>query len=386
MLTANGRWAVVGAVLVGAAGWIFQYRLALVVAAMLLGALAISILWVLRRPNLAAYQHLQPGVVAAGEPAHALVTTTNIGSRSSAPMIASDLIAGNRVAIDVPRLGPKESHTSTLLLPTEQRGHFSVGPLTMERSDPFGFFRMTTHRGSPATLVVHPAIHPMTTLPTGHRRELEGSASERPQEGGISFHSLRDYVPGDDLRLIHWRSVAKTGTLMVRKNIITSEPRLMVVLDTWAGSYGPQPDNSGSSFEDAVRVAASLVHAGCDSRYPVMFRTTGGLDADAAPSGEGRLEIMRILAGIQPDEDDPGLNGVVRVAERVEGVSLGAVTGQPPAERTIGITRVRPRFDMVTVVQVGEAFDRPAMRIPGAIVINGSNSVDVTARWKAQFG
>ncbi len=380
MLSANGRWAVVATLLLGAAGWVFQYRLAWVVAAMLAIALLVSFIWVMRRPSLSAYQHLQPGVVGAGEPANALVTVTNTGARSSAPLIASDLVAGERVAIDVPRLASRESHTATLALPTEKRGHFAVGPLSIERTDPFGFMRLTTHRGTPAKLVVHPAVHAMSTLPTGHRRELEGSASERPQEGGISFHSLRDYVPGDDLRLIHWRSLAKTGTLMVRKNIITSEPRLMVVLDTWAGSYDDE------SFEDAVRVAASLVSAGCDSRYPVMFRTTGGLEADAAPSGEGRLEIMRILAGVQPDDDDPGLNGVVRVAERAEGISLGAVTGQPPPERTVGITRVRPRFDMVTVVQVGEAFDRPAMRIPGAVAINGATSLDVAARWKARFG
>lgn len=380
MLTANGRWAVVSSIILFALGLVFSYRLPIVIGLMLALALVSALFWVMRRPTLSAHQRLHPGVVGAGESASATVTTTNIGSRASSPLIASDVVAGERRAIDVPRLKPQESAVSVLQLPTERRGHFSVGPLTIERSDPFGFFRATTHRGSPATLVVHPAVHRMTTLPTGHRRELEGSASERPQEGGISFHSLRDYVAGDDLRLIHWRSFAKTGELMVRKNIITSEPRLMVVLDTWQGSYTEE------SFEDAVRIAASLVDAGCESRYPVLFRTTGGLEAEALQSGEGRLEIMRILAGVQPDDDDPGLNGVIRFAERVEGVSLGAVTGQPPADMTVGITRVRPRFDMVTVVQVGETFDRPGMRIPGAVVINGGTSQQVAAAWKARFG
>lgn len=380
MLTTNGRWAVGALVFFLAAGWIFQYRMLWSVAAMLLAALLIGFLWVTRRPRLTAYQFLSPAVVGVNEAAQAMVTTTNVGIRPSAPLVASDVIAGKRRSIEVPRLSPGDQHQSELILPTDQRGHFRVGPLTIERSDPFGLFRMTTHRGTSSTLVVHPEIHIMSTLPTGHRRELEGSASERPQEGGVSFHSLRDYVPGDDLRLIHWRSVAKTGTLMVRKNIITSEPRLMVILDTWSGSY------EGESFEDAVRVAASLVAAGCESRYPILFHTTGGLSAEATPSGQGRTEIMRILAGVQPDDNDPGLNGVVRVAERVEGVSLGAVTGQPPPERTLGITRVRPRFDMVTVVQVGESFDRPPMRIPGAFVLNGVDSLDVAARWKARFG
>ena len=233
--------------------------------------------------------------------------------------------------------------------------------------------------------MVHPEIHLMSPLPTGHRRELEGSASEQPHEGGISFHSLRDYEVGDDLRLIHWRSVAKTGTLMVRKNIITSEPRLMIVLDTWAGSYGPGPAGV-EVFEDAVRVAASLVQAGCSNNYPVLFRTTGGVAADASSSGEGRTDIMRALAAVTPSEDELGLNGVVRFVEQGEGVSLGAVTGQPPVDRTIGVSRARSRFDMVTVVQVGESHNRPPMNIPGALVLNGGTSLDVAARWKARFG
>lgn len=380
MMTDNGRWALGATVFLLAAGWIFQYRMLAVVGVMLTVVLAAGLIWVLRRPSLSAHQFLTPAVVGAGEVAHATVVTSNIGQRTSAPVVASDVVGGERVSIDIPRLAPGDQHQSSLVLPTGQRGHFTVGPLTIERSDPFGLFRATTHRGAPSTLVVHPAIHPMSTLPTGHRRELEGAASARPQEGGISFHSLRDYVPGDDLRLVHWRSVARTGTLMVRKNIITSEPRLMVVLDTWSGAYDQD------SFEDAVRVAASLVEAGCESRYPVMFRTTGGLGADVAPSGEGRLDIMRILAGVEPTPDDPGLNGVVRVAERVEGVSLGAVTGQPTPDRTVGISRVRPRFDMVTVVQVGETFDRPPMNIAGAVVINGADSHDVAIRWKGRFG
>lgn len=379
-MTANGRWAAVVAALCFAVGFLTDYRWLLVIAALVLLALAIAAVFVTWRPSLVAHQQVAPPVVGSGESAAAKISVTNTGKRRSAPILAADWIAGRKYSVALPAVGPGETHVSTLPLPTDRRGHFEVGPLEIERVDPFGFFRAATHRGSTSSLVVYPAVHPMSPLPTGHRREFEGAAAEQPHEGGISFHSLRDYELGDDLRLVHWRSVAKTGTLMVRKNIITSEPRLMIVLDTWSGAY------SGDSFEDAVRIAASLVQAGCNSHYPVMFRTTGGFSADAAASGEGRVAIMRILAGVQPSESDPGLNGVIRFAEGAEGVSLGAITGQPPVERTAGVTRVRPRFDMVTVVQVGETFDRPAMRIPGAVTLNGVDSAEVAARWKARFG
>lgn len=380
MLTANGRWTLIAAVAVAAAGILLGYPLLLALAVMLLAAVLIGLCFVLWRPSLSARQVVQPPVVGVGDAAAALVTVTNTGKRRSSPVVAANQVGGDAAALALPSIAAGQDHSAAVPLPTTSRGHFSVGPLTIERADPLGLFRVTTHRGSEASLMVHPEIHPMSPLPTGHRREFEGAAAEQPHEGGISFHSLRDYELGDDLRLIHWRSVAKTGTLMVRKNIITSEPRLMILLDTWAGSY------QGEDFEDAVRIAASLVQAGCTSHYPVQFRTTSGLSADAAASGEGRTAIMKILSGIQASDNDPGLNGVLRFADNVEGVSLGAVTGQPPGERTLGITRARARFDMVTVVQVGETHERPPMRIPGALVLNGANSTEIAAKWKARFG
>lgn len=384
MLTANGRWALPGAILLVIAGLVLRYPLLLVIGLVFLVALAIGLCFVLWRPSLVARQLIQPAVVGVGEAASSLITVDNTGSRRSSPVVASNQLADRQADLALPAIAAGDSHVATVSLPTDRRGNFTVGPLSIERVDPLGLFRVTTHRGSEASLIVHPLVHPMSPLPTGHRREFEGSASEQPNEGGISFHSLRDYEYGDDLRLIHWRSVAKTGALMVRKNIITSEPRLMIVLDTWSGSYGHGAAGA-ETFEDAVRVAASLVQAGCSSHYPVMFRTTSGVAADASSSGEGRTAIMRLLASVETNDDDVGLNGVVRFADQGEGVSLGAITGQPPADRTIGISRARGRFDMVTVVQVGETHDRPPMNIPGALVVNGTTSADVAERWRARF-
>ena len=380
MITTNGKWVGGTAIVLLMVGLVLSYPLLLALGVSMLATLLVGLMFVLGRPSLSAQQTVQPTVVGVGDAATALVTVTNTGSRTSSPVVAANHIGGTLASLALPAIAAGASHVASLPLPTATRGHFRVGPLTIERADPLGLFRVTTHRGAEAALVVHPAIHSMVPLPTGHRREFEGAAAEQPHEGGISFHSLRDYELGDDLRLIHWRSVAKTGNLMVRKNIITSEPRLMILLDTWAGSY------VGDDFEDAVRVAASLVQAGCNHNYPVLFRATNGLAADAKASGEGRTDIMRMLADIQPNADDPGLNGVVRFTDRVEGVSLGAVTGQPPAERTVGISRARSRFDMVTVVQVGETHERPPMRIPGALVLNGSTSTEIADKWKARFG
>ncbi len=63
------------------------------------------------------------------------------------------------------------------------------------------------------------------------------------------FVSMREYVAGDDPRMIHWPTTARTGTLMVREHVEVRRPEFTVVLDT-APSVGTPDD-----FEEAVDVA-----------------------------------------------------------------------------------------------------------------------------------
>ena len=82
------------------------------------------------------------------------------------------------------------------------------------------------------------------------------------------FVSLREYVPGDDPRLIHWPTTARVGTLMVREHVEVRRPEFTVVLDTAAHVA------TADDFEEMVDVAASIaVHALRDG-LDVVVRTT----------------------------------------------------------------------------------------------------------------
>ena len=61
---------------------------------------------------------------------------------------------------------------------------------------------------------------------------------------------------------------------------------------------------------------------------------------------------------------------------RNRGVSLGAVTGQPAIEQARTVGTVRGRFDMATIVQVGERFERPPLNVSGVLAINAASSAE----------
>jgi uncharacterized protein (DUF58 family) len=378
MLTRYGRSVAILSVILLAAGFGLGYVELVAIGVTSLAVSIIAALWILSRPKLSADRELRPNRVTEGEPAQAMLTVTNRARRRSPSMVALESFGEAVVTVSIPSLESSGSHTRPYKLPTERRGVFQVGPLTVSRSDPFHLMRTGQQQRSTETLWVHPLTHNVTPFPNGTTRDLEGPTSGEAPQGGIAFHTLREYVFGDDLRLIHWRSSAKADRLMVRHNVDTYQPRTLVIFDVDANVY------EGDSFEHAVRVVASLMVANTRNNFPIRLRTTGGLVL-GSETGDRAERILDHLAAIQPSADAKLATFSPQVATERGGFSLAVITGQAGVRELAAVGPLRARFQNVTIGRVGVRGRGGIYELPGAVLINAGTSGEFAQAWNRRI-
>ena len=224
-----------------AAGLGFGYAELTALGAAAVVALLLAVAHAAWRPRLRVTRVVDPDRVARGEPTSVSLTIHNGGKVRAANLVAYDRCGDRTVPVPVLRVRPGHDTTVDYPVPTARRGVVPVGPLRVVRRDPLGLAGAARSHGSTATVWVHPRIHPLTAVPAGAARSLDGIVDRVPH-GTITFDSLREYVVGDELRRVHWRTSARVGELMVREQLDTSLPRLVVVLDDRREAH-PDPDD-----------------------------------------------------------------------------------------------------------------------------------------------
>ncbi|GAA1802909.1 DUF58 domain-containing protein [Agromyces neolithicus] len=264
--------------------------------------------------------------VVVGEPAFARLVAANPGRRRFSG-VQLELPVGARVIERVlPRLARGTAFDEQIAIPTDRRGIVSIGPARTVRADPIGLMRREIVWSDTAELRVHPRTVSITALSTGFIRDLEGFPTRDLTSSDIAFHALREYVPGDDRRFIHWRSSAKTGTFMVRQFEESRRSRLMILLDLEPGAYADDAE-----FELAVGAAASVGARAIRDARSVSFVVSGPRSATGSRLGGPTRELPtvsrdRLVDALCVVEREPRaalLPDVARSAvETLHGISL----------------------------------------------------------------
>lgn len=377
-MTKAGIAALVAGAVALALGLWLQWTAFDVVGVGLLALVLLAVLVVVRPSPLAIDRAIQPPRVPKGSPAIAVLTFANRGRRTVGVTVANQPFGGTRVRTVIPRLRRGERGLRTYRLPTRQRGIFDVGPVEVTRRDSFELCRSSRRYGAVERIWVYPRLLDLRPLPAGNMRHLEGPSSDTSPQGNITFHRLRDYVVGDDLRLVHWRSSARTGRLVVKHNVDTSQPYSVVLLDLRPSRY------TAESFEAAVDVAASVLVVSSANKAPVELRLT-----DATTIGGPRVRdvtpLIDHLTGVQPDPDGELKAQLLALRRARGGTSLVVVTGVLDRDDLPYVAALRRRFERLVLVCLDTEHEDPAaVRFPGVRVIVAKDADEVAAAWNVQ--
>ncbi len=234
-----------------------------------------------------------PEEMYAGQPAIFGATIANRKRWSTSYSITIELLTKHARTVDadsrfiyVRHLAAGTEHLVAWQETLPRRGRQRVAGVRITTRFPFGLFVKAGRAVLGAEVVVFPAVH---SVSASHLRQNGGAAESatRRRGRGPDLYNLRSYRSGDDPRLIHWRSSAKTETLMVRElEAETSQDTRLVLLGP--GARGAQALEAGLSEAASLAVALIRGGAGVELVGPGLF----------VALGQGRTHLRRVLTAL----------------------------------------------------------------------------------------
>lgn len=274
------------------AGWV-ELTVAAVVIAI---AVALCALFLIGRTAYDVALDLARTRVVVGERAVGALTLANRGARAILPSRVVLPVGSGRGEFGIQRLAPGEDAEELFAIPTQKRGVVKVGPVSVVRGDPLGLFERADRRDDPVNLYVHPRTVVFDGQSLGYLRDLEGLPAADLSRDDVSFHALLEYQPGDDLRHVHWRSTARTGTMMVRQYEETRRSHFVIALSRSVADYASPED-----FELGISAAGSIGLRALRDSQRVDVRVQGR----ELPAGTGK-QLLDSLAAIESSKAKEG--------------------------------------------------------------------------------
>jgi uncharacterized protein (DUF58 family) len=324
-LTTRGRSFLAAAAAAGISALVLGERDLLRVAVLLAALPLLAAAYVGRsRYKLACTRSLEPGRAPVGSSARVILRLQNMSRLPTGTLLLEDKLPyalGSRPRVVLERLGAHQASSVAYTVRADVRGRYPIGPLVIRLTDPFGLCELTRSFPSVDRLTVIPQVFPLPTVRLGG--EYAGTGDSRARSVAVHGEddaATREYRRGDDLRRVHWRSTARTGELMVRREEQPWESRATVVLDTRV--YAHRGEGPTASFEWAVSATASIAMHLRQAGYKLRLVTGSGIDIDAYDGGESL--ILDTLADVKLAQNGDIALLVEQVRRRSDG---GLVVG-----------------------------------------------------------
>lgn len=381
------------------------------VGALLIALPLVAVVFVVRaRYRLACRRRVEPARAPAGRDVRVGLRLESVSRAPTGLLLLEDhvpYVLGGSPRFVIDRIEPRGARELGYRLRTEVRGKFRLGPLSVRLADPLGLTELSRSFAGTDTLIVTPAI---VALPrTRFVGDFAGSGDSRTRTlaaAGEDDVSPREYRRGDDIRRVHWRSTARHGELMVRREEQHWHSRGVVLLDTRRIAHRGQ--GPASTFEWAVSAAASVgVHLARNGFALRLLTDAGGVaegvGARAGHGGAFEGALLDALAFVRPSRH-PSLRHGIRALRHEDGGLVVAILGSLglAEARELAMVQYRGSARIAILMDVtargtggggaetgsADAADEPAtvLRTAGWRVVQAGPTSDVAEVWRTADG
>ncbi|QFR93145.1 DUF58 domain-containing protein [Streptomyces tsukubensis] len=338
---------------------------------LLLAVLPLVCAFVLHRTKyrVTGSRQLTPGRVPAGSEARVRLRIDNVSRLTTGMLMLQDrvpYVLGPRPRFVLDRMEPGGQREVSYRVRSDLRGRYPLGPLQLRLSDPFGMCELTRSFRTYDTLTVIPQVRALPPV----RLAGESTGYGDGRRSSLALAGEDDVIPrvyqhGDDVRRVHWRSTARYGELMVRREEQPQRARCTVLLDTrFLAHRGAGP---ASPFEWAVAGSAStLVHM-LERGFSVRLLTDTGMSvpgegsdgfAGASQEAADAAGLMMDTLSVIEQSEGAGLSPAYDVLRGSSEGLLVAFLGDLDEEQAAVVARMRGRGGAgVAFLLDGEAWE-----------------------------
>ena len=256
----------------------------------------------------------------------------------------------------------------------------SFGPLRLA-------FKQATHHPD-WTLRVLPRFESRKHLPEklAKLRQVEGATAIRGRGQGTEFDTLREYVPGDDVRSIDWRATARRNDVMLRTWRPERSRRVVCVLDTGRTSavrVGDEP-RLDAAMDAALLLAAVAQEAG--DQVDLIAADNRARAVVSGVTGRGLLpKLVNAIAPLQPSLVETDFEVIIsEILRRERKRSLVVVfTALEPGALGEGLLPVLPKLVARHQVLIAAVHDPALAELASTPVTDAKSVYEVAAGTRA---